>query len=62
MKKEIKVGYYEKKTASKLNRELYKSAESVLGDNMYTSHIGWSGVGMFIDWLEENYEITRKVG
>ena len=57
----IKVGKYEEKEVSELNHALFKEAGRILEDEMHLSHIGYSGVGKFIDWLEENYKITKKV-
>lgn len=56
----VKVGNYEKKEVSKLNNELYLKAHEILEKEEHLSHIGWSGVGKFIDWLEANYAITKK--
>jgi len=60
MLKTIKVGNNEKKEVSELNNQLFKNARDILEDNMHLNHIGWSGVGNFIDWLESNYTITSK--
>ena len=57
----IKVGNHEKKEVSELNHTLYKKAEEILDSETYNAyHIGWYGVGLFIDWLESNYELTKK--
>lgn len=56
----IKVGNHEKKEVSELNHTLYKKADEILESEQHRSHIGWSGVGLFIDWLENNYELTKK--
>lgn len=59
----MQVGKKEKKEVSELNHEIYTKARDILGDdeNMpFFSHIGWIGVGVFIDWLEANYEIKKK--
>lgn len=57
----IKVGKYDKKEVSELNNELYKKAEEILQDETGSGwHIGWIGVGCFVDWIENNYEITKK--
>ena len=58
----IKVGNYEKKEVSELNHTLYKKAEEILEDEQHRSHIGWTDVSLFIDWLEGNYELTKKEG
>ena len=58
----VKVGNHEKKEVSELNHTLYKKAEYILEYEQHRSHIGWSGVGSFIDWLESNYELTEKDG
>lgn len=56
----VKVGDYEKKEVTRLNNMLYLKAKSILEDRRHLSHIGWSGVGCFIDWLEENYDLVEK--
>jgi hypothetical protein len=58
----IKVGSYEPKEVSKLNHHLFKEAKSQLADeaNLQMYHIGWYGIGIFIDWLESNYNITPR--
>lgn len=57
----IEVGMTEKKMVTKLNHELYNSAVDIMGENTGNGwHIGWIGVGAFIDWLEANYEIKKK--
>ncbi|MCK5603875.1 hypothetical protein KAR91_18455 [Candidatus Pacearchaeota archaeon] len=58
----VKVGNREKKEVSELNHTLYKQAEYILENEQHRCHIGWSGVGSFIDWLESNYELTKKDG
>jgi hypothetical protein len=58
----IKVGDHEPREVSQLNHELFTKAEDILGCSQHQSHIGWSGVGNFIDWLEENYTLERKEG
>ncbi len=57
--KKLKVGDCEEKEVSELNNELYKKAKYILGNDRH-QHIGWSGVGQFIDWLESEYEIKKK--
>jgi hypothetical protein len=27
---------------------------------MHKSHMGWTGIGNYIDWLEANYNIVEK--
>ncbi len=56
----VQVGTNEKKEVTELNNSLYLNAERILEENEHQSHIGWSGVGAFIDWLEANYTITPK--
>ena len=57
----IKVGNHEKKEVSELNHVLYKKAVDILGSETCNAyHIGWHGVGVFIDWLESNYELIKK--
>lgn len=56
----VKVGKLNPKVVSHLNHRLYKQAVCILNTNCFISHIGWAGVGAFIDWLEENYHITKK--
>ncbi len=56
----IQVGNMEKKKVTPLNRELYLAAERLLEAECYIHRIGWVGVGAFIDWLEENYDIVKK--
>ena len=60
MSQGVEVGNYEKKVVSKLNNRLYSKDGEILEDNQHQSHIGWSGVGLFIDWLENNYDIKEK--
>lgn len=58
-KSTITVGTYERKEVTKLNNKLFIAAKDILDDRQHLSHIGWSGVGYFIDWLEENYDLTE---
>ncbi|AZU97843.1 hypothetical protein [Vibrio phage LP.2] len=58
--KKLEVGHFEKKKVTPLNKELYLKAVDILEDSQHLSHIGWSGVGKFVDWLEENYNISKK--
>ena len=59
-KNTVKVGINEKKVVTELNNELYLNAAEILENNEHKSHIGWHGVGLFIDWLEANYDIRKK--
>ena len=56
----MQVGETEKREVTELNHELYTNAVSVMEAGCNLSHIGWAGVGDFIDWLEANYEITKR--
>ena len=58
----IEVGTHEKKAVTPLNRALYLQAKDITMDekNQWCSHIGLIGIGIFIDWLEENYELVKK--
>lgn len=56
----MKVGTYEIKEVSELNNKLYEKAKEIMLVEQHKWHIGWSGVGSFIDWLEENYELKEK--
>lgn len=59
--KEMKViGTYEKKEVSQLNNDLYSEGLNIMYSNQHYRHIGLSGFGKFIDWLEENYDIEPK--
>jgi len=49
-----------KREVTELNHELYNNAMRVMEDGCRLSHIGWVGVGDFIDWLELNYYIKKK--
>lgn len=53
----MKVGKYEKKDVTVLNNTLFKKAEEMMEENC---HLGWSGLGKFIDWLEANYTLEKK--
>ena len=55
----IKVGKYEPRVVSELNHELFEAAKCW---EPYSKHIGWSDIGNFIDYLEENYDIKIKEG
>lgn len=67
---DMNVGTHEKKEVSELNNELFNAAKRVIeggcGENEKGKaknrcwHIGWGGVGDFIDYLEQNYEIAKK--
>ena len=54
------------KERSDLNKELFLNAKLVIhkSDKKYDKfgfyHMGWYDVGKYIDWLEENYNITKK--
>jgi len=56
------VGDKDKREVSALNNELFTRAGEILeqgvDDNRW--HIGWQGIGNFIDWLEANYTIEKK--
>jgi len=56
----VKVGKHEKKEVTELNNEIYLVAKEMLSEIHHHQHMGWSGVGAFIDWLEENYSIKLK--
>ena len=47
---------------TKVNEQLFEKAKIIIEDNVYETvgHIGWYGVGKFIDWLESNYELKPK--
>ena len=48
------------KEVTELNNELFLVAKEVMEEHTYSNHIGWYSVGEFIDYLEENYTITKK--
>ena len=60
----MNVGTFEKKEVSELNNELFNAAKKVMQEGSDKDqrcwHIGWAGVGDYIDWLEKNYEIKKK--
>lgn len=58
----IEVGTHFKRKVTPLNKELFEGAEIILDkvDIKACNHMGWYGIGNFIDWLEENYDITKK--
>ncbi|RLI67687.1 MAG: hypothetical protein DRP02_14040 [Candidatus Gerdarchaeota archaeon] len=56
----VRVGDKEKKTVSRLNNEIYVKAEEILLENLLSGHIGWHGLSIFIDYLESNYNISRR--
>ena len=56
----IKVGFFRPKEVSKFNNYLFDNAIRIICDNIEESNIGKVGVSAFIDWLEENYEITPR--
>ena len=59
----MKVGKNEPKEVSNLNNRLYLKAVEILEgppNRKLGWHIGWMEVGNFIDWLEQNYNITPK--
>ena len=58
----IKVGKYEPRVVSELNHTLFMIAKTTMDEATHLNHIGWSGVGDFIDYLEENYDIKIKEG
>lgn len=66
----ITVGIRGDKQVSELNHELFKEAKDFLEcsadkkfnkGNFRAWHLGWVDVGNYIDFLEANYEIKRKV-
>ena len=56
----VKVGTKRPKTVSKANNKLFLKGRKILETNLETSSIGWGGFGKFIDYLEKNYDITKK--
>ena len=65
----ITVGRLGEREVSELNHELFKEAKSFLEASAdkklkqrdYRAwHVGWLDIGEYIDFLEANYEITRK--
>jgi len=58
--KKLSVGKHEKKEVTKLNNILFTKAKYIMEENEHLYHIGFHGLGMFIDWLEENYKIVKK--
>ena len=59
------IGKEKQRSASKLNSEMFVSARKIMEDSSDNKagdawHIGWQDVGLFIDWLEENYSIVKK--
>ena len=61
--KKIKVGKYEPKEVTELNHELFLMAQKIMEDACdkdHLHHYGDHGLGIFIDWLEENYTITKN--
>jgi hypothetical protein len=65
MEKLISIGKYEKKEVSQLNNDLFLAAKDIMEEGTSTGnrkwHIGWAAVGDYIDWLEENYDIKKKL-
>ena len=65
----ITVGRLGEREVSELNHELFKEAKSFLETSADEKcrtgygrawHVGWLDIGEYIDFLEANYEITRK--
>ena len=56
----MKVGDEDKREVSEFNNELFTNARRILEAGCNLSHIGWAGVGDFVDWLEANYEMKKK--
>ena len=57
MRKEV--GNFEKKAVSYENAGLFNKAKEILENEQQLSHIGWSGVGKFIDYLETFYNLEK---
>lgn len=55
----IGVGDIEKKVVSEQNNKLFKKIKEILEDNQHMNHIGWSGVGKVVDYLETFYDIEN---
>jgi len=59
----MRVGFREHRIVSDLNHELFEAAREIMEAAELRGgvrHIGWAGVGDFIDWMEKNYYITEK--
>ena len=56
----MNVGDNEPREVTQVNNELFLAAKEIIEEGQHLSHIGWSGVGDFIDWLELNYDIKKK--
>ena len=61
----IIVGVQNPKYVSKLNHEIFTEIQTRMDESSAhlntCGHIGWYDLGLAIDWLEENYNITKKV-
>ena len=58
----IEVGNYEKRMVTELNQEIFHKAKNIMEEGCNLSHIGWTGLGDLVDWLEENYTLEKKDG
>ena len=56
----VKVGNHEKKEVTELNHGLYTEMLDIMECNQHQSHMGLSGLGAAVDWLEENYILIKK--
>lgn len=54
------VGLNEPKRVSLLNKTLFDRAKNILEENTQNNTFGLSGLGMFIDYLEEHYDISKR--
>lgn len=52
------------KEYSAINKELFNSGKEIIEDRIQSpkggGYIGWCGFSLFVDWLEENYELREK--
>ena len=55
---------YSKKLVSRLNNEIFLAMKDSMSksshDDVTLWHIGWYDLGKAVDWLEENYTISKK--
>lgn len=56
----VKVGKYDKKKVTELNNELYREAVEIIFNSDYSRYGGKVSLSKFIDWLEENYNVSKR--
>ena len=63
----ISVNYQDDKdkVRSALNKDIFSKGKEIMEDKIQSpfggGYIGWCGLSAFVDYIEENYNISKKV-